>query len=229
MTPSEFNEWKTYHANCVGGFSDWLAKGRSDHEQREVLRLWHEALADVSLDDAKHASMAIMRGDIEVIAFGNHPKAIRQYAKNARGGRLKRERRFVDGREVFRCPDCLDGGWVACYHPSAIKEVIRNRLECVKTTEAERGRESRRYMPAMKTCTYACHCDEGGDARDRGATVYDRERCIRVTAHTHELQIDELFRETDSRVEAGVKNRPNYTSDFDQFNQAGYVNQEIQF
>lgn len=233
MTPSEFDQWKTYHANCVGGFAEWLAKGRTEAQQREVLRLWYEALADVSLDDAKHASMAIMRGDLDVTAFGHHPKAIRGFAKTARSGRIKRERKFVDGQEVFRCPLCQDGGLVACYHPIAIKEVIRNRLECVETVPARKTDSrgtTRRHMPKLLTCAYACTCDEGGDRRDRGHTAYDAQRCIRVTAHTHELQIEELFREVDRRVAAGVKNRENYTPSFEAFNAGeNYVNQELGF
>lgn len=227
MTPTEFDDWIRYHGDCVGGFSDWLTRNRDQRETAKVLRLWSEALSDVSLEDARHASMAIMRGDLDVMAFGNHPKAIRKWAKDARGSRAKREKKFIDGAEVFRCGMCLDGGLVICYDPSAIKRVIRSRIECVWTAEPRQNRDTaRRYMPDMRTCAYACTCDEGQEKQERGHTVYDEQRCILVTVHTHEMQIDELFREVDLR--RTVK-RHNYTPGFAEFNAGGVVNKEIDF
>lgn len=227
MTDHEFNEWIRYHGDCVGGFTEWLTRGKDHREQARVLRLWSEALSDVSLADAKNASMAIMRGDLDVQAFGNHPKAIRRWAKDARGSRLKNERRFVDGREVFRCAKCLDGGYVVCYSPDTIKRVIRRRIECVETAEPrKKGDTPRRHMPEMRTCAYACTCDEGREKAGKGATVFDAERCILATAHTHELQIDELFREVDKRR---TVERHNYTPAFAEFNSGGEVNKELGF
>lgn len=228
MTPSEFNEWKNYHSQCVGGFAEWLSKGRTLDEQRSVLTRWGEALSDVSLEDAKHASMAIMRGDIEAPAFGNHPKAIRQHAKAARSSRLKRDQKFINGQATYRCRLCLDGGLVICYHPEAIKRVIRSRIECVWNAEPRANRDTaRRYMPDMRTCAYACTCDEGQYKQSRGHTVYDAERCILATAHTHELQIAELFAEVDKRR---TVQRHNYTPSFANFNSQGSaVNKEIEF
>lgn len=230
MTPREFDEWIRYHGDCVGGFSDWLTRNRDQADTAKVLKLWAEALDDVSLADAKHASMAIMRGDLDVQAFGNHPKAIRRWAKDARGSRLKRERKFINGEETFACGMCLDGGLVICYDPSAIKRVIRSRLECVWTAEGRTNRDTkRRYMPDMRTCAYACTCDAGVEKQERGHTVYDEQRCILVTAHTHEGQIDELFREVDKRRTEG---RHNYTPAFASFNAGapvGVVNKELGF
>ncbi len=235
MNENEFNEWVRYHGDCVGGFTEWLAKCRDAVQQRRVLKLWLEALSDVSLADAKVASMAIMRGDLDAAAFGNHPKAIRRWAKDARGSRIKkRERKFVDGREVFRCALCLDDGWVTCYHPAAIKEALQNRVGCVETVQHKSRENTKRYDPrpvmkSLRTCGYACTCDEGTDKLEHGATVYDARRCIRVTALTHEQQIAELFAEADRIVSEGVKNHPNYTSAFEQFNSGEFVNQELGF
>lgn len=78
MTDQEFNEWIRYRGDCVGGFTEWLAKGRDYTERATVLRRWQEALSDVSLQDAKAASSAIMRGHrrnrIRKPSEGNPPR-----------------------------------------------------------------------------------------------------------------------------------------------------------
>jgi len=207
MTPNEFNEWLRHHGRCVGGLDDWLAKGRSDDERREVLKLWATALDDVSLDDAKRASMAMMKGDLEEPAFGKHPATIRRFCRDKASERSKinrQRRQFRDGHEVFDCHFCQDTGYVTCYHPSAISEFLHKRDRAFAQSQTRTQKEPRRIMPALNTCAYPCKCSEGFLKRRDGQVVFDPERCVRVTAVGTGAMIDELVRECDRRVSGSV-------------------------
>lgn len=223
MTDHEFNEWIRYHGDCVGGFIDWLSKGRDYNEKAAVLRRWHEALADVSFEDAKSASLAIMRGDIDVVAFGSHPKEIRKHAKAARIGRSHKPRRFIDGHPVYDCPICLDEGFVLCYHPVAINEVLKNRDGCRVIRDHESGKPelARVVMPKFATCTYACKCAEGQEKAARGFTVFDERYCIVVMAVGHTEQQTELLVRSEELARKSITKRHNYTPAFARFNEGG--------
>lgn len=220
MNATEFNEWRKHHGLCVAGFDEWLAKGRTADDQREVLRLWADALSGVSLTDAKEASKALMRGDIERVAFGEHPAAIRRHARSLVSKRYSGgtgSRRTLDGHEIIDCRDCHDTGFATCYSPACIHDYVTNRDAAFRVVPI-RGGGTRRIMPSLNYCAVPCRCGLGLTKQTASGARYDPDRWILKTNISIEEQIAELVAGIEERLQASLESRPNYSHDLAEWN-----------
>lgn len=154
MTADEFTIWLKHHRAAYPGISAWLgridkaARGDDDIRATDVLKRWRNVLNDVSLADARAASDAMARGDLEEPrSFDSHAKAIRRAAIGAVSERTiaPEKPRYVNGEQVFNCGLCLDGGLLIVFHPKTMKAARDGLLE-----------ESPKY-----TCGVACTCERG--------------------------------------------------------------------
>lgn len=116
--------------------------------------------------------------------------------------------------------NCLDSGVVLCYHPVAVNDVIKRRLECREKKPHPTGKPelARTIMPKFATCVYACKCVEGQEKVDRGARVFDDRYCIVVRAIAHDEQQQELIAGVDYLTTKRMEKRENYTPGFAQWN-----------
>ena len=114
---------------------------------QDVLKRWRSILGDVSLADAKSATDAMARGDLEEPrSFDSHAKAIRRQAIGSVSERTMAEQpQYVNGERVCRCGLCMDGGLRIVFHPKTMKAAREGLLE-----------ESQKY-----TCGVACACERG--------------------------------------------------------------------
>lgn len=223
MNGSEFNQLRQTLERCIGGFSEWLARGRDRDEQSAVLTEWADALRDVAMDDAKSAVKGIMRGDVEKPAFGDLPATIRRQAKLYASERLKRPKRKTDdGQELVDCLQCLDQGFVICYHPQAIADYVKNGAGAFVEKKTATQKEPRRVMPKFATCAVPCSCRVGIEKQKKDGPIYDKFKWIRVTAISTQEQIDELTVGVDERMtkarRSRVESHPNYDPRFAAYN-----------
>lgn len=219
MNASEFSEFRKALMNLLGGFPDWLSRGRKEEDQRTLLATWASLLGDVTLDDAKDGLHAIIKGDIDKPAYGDLPATIRRFArqnaaKRSRGGG---SRRTIDGHELLDCPLCEDTGFVTCYHPKSIREYVTKRTDAFKVVPIRGGGE-RRIMPMLMTCAVPCQCNMGSTKQQPNGSVYDETRWIRKTVIPIEEQIAELITGTDERLQASLESRPNYSPSLAEWN-----------
>ena len=153
MNRAEFDQWWDYHSDAFGNLAEWFAK--RPEKGRRTMAQWGRTLSRVSLDDAKAATDAMHAGDLEEPrGFDRHPAAIRRAAVKMRTARARerdRRRSFVDGEEVFRCPQCQDDGRLIVWHYVAMAAADPRTSE----TFGDRG--------TVASMLVACDCDAGGD------------------------------------------------------------------
>jgi hypothetical protein len=185
MTDREFTEWYAHHRASFPGIDRWLTKldkdAQHDDDMRsaDVLRRWRACLRDVDQADAKAATDAMMRGDLdEPRSWDSHPKAIRRAAIGRRadrkiaahGGGPTKYRTDENGETVavYHCPECLDDGLILVWHPTSM-EAMR---------EGTFGRPRTVYQ-----CGVRCPCDIGR-SRWKGVPVeFDASRMVRCQYH----------------------------------------------
>lgn len=221
MTYAEFLDLRKMLTNLVGGFPEWLARGRTDDDQKSLLTTWAIALQDVAISDAKAAVQAIVKGDIDKPAYGDLPAAIRKHARSLASKRYSGgtgSRRTIDGHELIDCPECEDSGYVTCYHPRTIDEYRSKGAEAFLIVPIRGGGE-RRTMPNLYTCAPVCFCSAGLVHHRPGVNVYDDIHWIRKTAISIECQIAELIAGINERLQAALESKPNYTGEFARWNQ----------
>ena len=153
MNKSEVIEWINYHSDAFPSVGDWIVK------HQEAIRFWEKPFTDVSLDDAKAATDEMASGELdEPRGYSQHPKVIAKRARQIGYGR-RQSSAVVDGEQTYRCPKCLDEGFVAVVDP------IHYRA----------GR--------LRPCSVLCTCCEGDrkaerrvDGKRRATPRYDKRR-----------------------------------------------------
>lgn len=134
MTKEQFREWIAHHQAAFPGIASWLAKidkaadSPTDLRSAAILGSWFRVLADVELIDAKAATDAMAKGDIdEPRSYDGHAKAVRKAGKTRTFDRGRQQQRsgpqYIGGEQVFRCGDCLDSGMILVWHQRSMQAV----------------------------------------------------------------------------------------------------------
>ena len=196
MVEADFKAWLRYHVEAFPSLADWLKKNPG------TVTFWEKPFSDVSLDDAKAATDEMASGELdEPNGYGKHPKVIAKRARQIGYGR-RQSSAVVDGEQTYRCPKCLDEGFVAVVDP------IHYRA----------GR--------LRPCSVLCTCCEGDrkaerrvDGKRRATPRFDKRRMCQWDP---ELSREEMQAEFDrwlrvGRLEAASGYEPAFTS----YNEAG--------
>jgi hypothetical protein len=219
MTQDEFLIWWGYHSAAFPNLRAWMSEETKTalidyrkHVENPTAELpreckpmtaWSRVLADVDLPAAREATDAILAGDIEKPrAWSDHPAAVRKWARDRATATIEqtRSRRIIDGVETYRCPDCLDTGFVLVLSPAS------------------------RSLQAAVSCVVACYCDFGDqeqakreNARRNPLVRYDASRMFRLEDNLppDPVAFDEWSRERE-------KAAPNYEPAFDTWNDGGF-------
>lgn len=128
MNDEEFDEWIRFHCGCFPDYGNSLAKSLGDIG---VLETWRDALAGVSLADAREATRRmIAEADLQPEGWSKHPAAIKDIALTIWNERAAKspKRKYVDGREVFDCHHCRDSGTVTILSPRFVEAVRRELI-----------------------------------------------------------------------------------------------------
>lgn len=132
MNEPEFKTWFGYHRTHFLALDSWLGSlptvaPESDPDaptQGRVLRNWLGVLSKVSLQDAKAASDAMYREEIEHPKdWAKVPMVIRRYCERL-AARRRQANQYSSGEQTFGCPQCLDSGSVSIWHRQAIKRAL---------------------------------------------------------------------------------------------------------
>ena len=126
MTWDEFKgDWFPAHCAAFTGIRAWLAKisrGDGAPTEAQIVKGWYNVLREVDLEAANAATARMHAGDIEEPkGFDRHPAAIRRACGVQRQRRDTEPRFDADGNQMFSCRDCLDSGYVLCWHPTSMK------------------------------------------------------------------------------------------------------------
>lgn len=190
MTESEFKDWFAYHRGSFPSIDGWLAKidqaSRNDPDALRsvnILKSWRRTLGDVSLAAAKKATDAMARGDLdEPKSFDSHPKAIRR-ASHKEGNRRGtiRALKMIDGEPTYKCPHCLDSGWVDVFHPKSIAaagEYFRVRDDSEVIPRLFHKTKNPDGTVQVYTAAASCNCEA---SRGRSvADAYDESKHIAI-------------------------------------------------
>lgn len=134
MTYDEFQTWLAFHKSCFTGIDAWLTKvvvGENAPTMKAILGRWYEVLKDVSLRDAKNATMKIYSGEaLEPKGYDRHPAAIRLIAGKHRPRRdYNTLPKVVNGEYAYRCVACEDTGWRFVVHQESLIEARKGNFD----------------------------------------------------------------------------------------------------
>lgn len=176
MTDREFESWYAFHVKAFPNLGEWVEKNAG------VLRHWCEALRDIDLGDAKAATGALVRGDLdEPKGPAGIPRVIRQYARSKAserrvGDSFRRPIRDQDGNWTYsyRCLACEDTGWRIVVSDTTIDEWRSGNLHDA------RSHPTGKYRKTMMVV--ACDCDAGAPRLTAARNVrFDAARHIEWT------------------------------------------------
>lgn len=204
MTKEQFAQWFAYHSAAFTGIAAWLekvTKGPESPPRIQVLRAWLRTLEDCDLAEAKAATDAMARGEIEEPkGFDRHPAAIRAACGKSRRQRAKSYEieRYENGdpdrgARLYCCPLCQDTGAVLCWHQQNIRDVLDGTF----AAKRERGKAFRLYEQAVP-----CDCEAGRDRFPKAPARFDPDRALPlhrlidgrlVLGRIHETEEQERF------------------------------------
>lgn len=122
MDLEDFDFWFCRHKQVLPAVEHWFA-AMGQEGQIEVIRTWHAAMADLTLDEAKAATDSIVRGDSECRFASDTPKICRLNALSARQTRRKSE--SDSGAYQPFCAFCRGTGLATVWHPLVVDSVRR--------------------------------------------------------------------------------------------------------
>lgn len=130
----------------------------------------------------------------------------------------------VDERDARRvhCPVCLDDGVIRVWHPKSV--------DAARKIVAEGGALD--SLRVLYSAVAACTCQRGDVFYSRPTKDGTRIAMARYSETNHcRLDGQPSSAAEKAKLATWIENwRPaNYTPSFDQFNESGYVNQEIDF
>lgn len=125
MDVDDWDFWFRRHKQVLPAVEHWFSS-MGQEGQVEVMAVWHNAMSDLTLDEALAATDAIVRGDAECRFASDTPKACRLTALAARQERRKQE--FDSGVTPRFCGLCRGSGMITCWHPLVVRSV-RNRSD----------------------------------------------------------------------------------------------------
>ena len=166
MDVDEWDHWFTRHKTLLPQLQHWFgAMGRD--EQVEVMKAWHQAMADLTLAEAMEATDAIVRGDVECKFPSETPKACRLRGLALR---LTRRNQKSDSEVVHRfCGLCRGSGAITVWHPLVVR-AVRNKSNGVYrhpvTGQQMIVRDAEGGIKGI-TAAAACKCSLGDRFRDR--------------------------------------------------------------
>lgn len=162
MNDSDYREWIKAHTAAFPGIIDWMRKQGADGSAA-IANAWKSCLSDIDKSDAIEATRLMNIGDESAPAgFGDHARSVRKIARRLfferRDERKTEHRTFVDGKQTFDCPHCLDKGFV---------EVVN--IWRKKTQEYE-TRPLRKFLEGLTNvlpiCAVPCSCGSSRVTRD---------------------------------------------------------------
>ncbi len=178
MTPTEFAIfWKEVQLR-LPGVAVWIAKQPAEATeadgvtQADIISMWQDELATVSLRDAQWAVLGLYREEIpEPRSWSRFPVVIARHARTLASGRgetgddAEPEPRFVDGEQVYECFLCLDSGWVEVVH----RDTQQAFLDDPESFALKTDKNGRIVMGRSRyTCVVLCTC-RAGDRRVKWA------------------------------------------------------------
>lgn len=129
MTTNEFAEWLAYFDACFPSYRDKRCRGDMTVQ---IEAAWMHLMSDVGLRQAKLATQAAMREEIQGITamtpWDKYPQAIRAKARelmwhstqNATGA--SKRNRLADGEWTYACQKCQDTGWIEIVSQKSIDD-----------------------------------------------------------------------------------------------------------
>lgn len=163
MTRNEFDDWLDNHTAHFPGVGTWLAKF-GETQSAAVLRVWFGHLSHCDADDARKATTRLFDRAGRAPVYERHAQAIRAIVREIELERTAEQLRpqYIEGQQVYQCPDCRDDGRLICWDPKSMKAAAEGTL----------GEPFTVYK-----CAVACTCSAG----DHHATYlarYDPQRWL---------------------------------------------------
>lgn len=150
MTPAETRQWAEHHDAVYPGF---LVSINDLTGLEKCWPIWETLLRDVTLADAKRASLDMAASEKQPRALRDHVRAVKIRAE-VFGQRAAPLPHYVDGVRTHRCPHCRDEGYWRSH--------LRGRLLAMAQAQGFSA-ERIQKMSAMVRC--GC----GGGSYPRGA------------------------------------------------------------
>jgi len=172
-----FVKWHCGHFRAT---SYWLS-----HDAPPGIHLtWKAVLADVTLAEAKAATLAMASGDIETPTDpAAHPRAIKSHVERERRRKAKAARGGGSAHEAtYRCPNCMDTGVVIIWHPIQMAEYAKGNT------------------PKRDTAATFCVCESAesaGKGTGRDMATFDPARHVRFTGLGWAVDVKQLDRPTE--------------------------------
>lgn len=155
MDLEDFDFWFCHHKQVLPAVEHWFAS-MGQEGQIEVIRTWHAAMSDLTLDEAKAATDAIVRGDVECRFASDTPKICRLNALSARQTRRKQENDI--GVDQRFCAFCGGSGLVTVWHPLVVDSVRRKTSGRYRHPFTGKQILVRDGSGAIKSMDGACAC-----------------------------------------------------------------------
>lgn len=217
MSAMSDEEWDAARRYMLSGFPGLLTWFRrlppeiADGTRKQ----WRRVLGRCDVQDVMQAIDAMVDGSVErPRCYEDYPAAIAKRAGVIAGNRDRgRTRRRIDGMPTVCCQQCDDTGWVFCWQPSALRELLVAR-------RAGRPPLAERLIGGAVRCP----CKAGKVREDRQQVLFDERRDLplRPIAEggvfappdpTDAEQIARAYEWLDRRAER----RPNYEHEFAEF------------
>ena len=174
MNATEYAEWYTHFKGRLPSVNTWLGRLDSDVQQG-VADQWRETLADVTLGDAKNATLEMVYERIaQPQQWERVAVVIAKRAKQFAFDRRKQSRPS-GGQHPVGCLPCRDSGSVSCWHSKTIK-LAKAAHEAGETWDGT--------SIGSTTMAVPCRCERGTSLRSwnkwgREHPGYDDIRDIR--------------------------------------------------
>jgi len=111
--------------------------------KREIKAAICKTLAPFSLDDARDATDSMHAGNEGDCRWADqHASVVAAFCRKRIEARRRRSGSYHDGQRTIACRDCADYGYVTCWHPKALKALVRG--------DNTPGR--------LVACAVPCHC-----------------------------------------------------------------------
>ena len=154
MTREEFNDWFDRHAEYFPGVRTWLDKLDPRHA-RGVTDIWFQHIQSCDQADCLAASQRLYDAGGRAPVYERHPQAVKDLVYRIKLERVAQQvqPQFIDGEQVYQCPQCQDDGRLICWSKKSMEAAHDGTLgepftvyRCAVACDCQAGERHAKYL-----------------------------------------------------------------------------------